>query len=99
VGVAGTIYSQVRHDLEQKMGVIGTALNTLPGNLRYYAITPLAQIIRLRRIKMGTHTGHATSPPSKTAAATDPQHRPNGRSKGNRPASFNCCRPMKHRKR
>jgi hypothetical protein len=94
LGVAGTMDNRVKRDLEDKLGVSGPALNKLMRGLHYHAIRTLTRIIRYRRIKMGTRTGHMNG----TAAAAGVQSKPAQVRTGKKPTLNVRYRPKKRKK-
>lgn len=94
LGVAGTMYSSVKTDLQDKLGITGPTLNKLMRKLHYHAINALTKIIRYRRIKMGTRTGHAHC-----SAAAGVQIQPAQARPGKRPILNVRYRPKKRKKR
>jgi hypothetical protein len=57
LGVAGTVYTSVKKQIKEKLGVTGAPVETLLRNLHLHAAHSLTRIIRYRRIKMGTRMG------------------------------------------
>jgi hypothetical protein len=57
LGLAGTVYTSVKKQIKEKLGVTGAPLETLLRNLHLHAAHSLTRIIRYRRIKMGTRMG------------------------------------------
>ena len=70
LGVAGTVYTSAKKLLQESLGVSSPALDTLLRNLHLHAVRSLTNVIRYRRIKMGTRLGKQWRQQSQAAGAT-----------------------------
>ena len=70
LGVAGTVYTSAKKLLKESLGASSPALDTLLRNLHLHAVRSLTNVIRYRRIKMGTRLGKQWRQQSQAAGAT-----------------------------